>query len=270
MVNIDSVQYTRYASNADLSELVEHYWSVVSPAPPGPLRAVLVPNGRATIQFCLGNPGRRFATGVPVQSNADVYLPVETQPVVIEQEGASHYVGIQFTPWGARVLFPGAPQQPTQVTEFLGPLPDKAALAVRPAEELNRWVAGFLPADTGAEIRGRDLLAAAIRRIDEDPTGVQVQQLHAGLHVSASTLYRVFRCGIGLSPKQYIQVIRYRAFTDALLEESGGQPAALVAALSGYADEAHASREFSRFTGMTATMFRDTFDGIARLMARRY
>lgn len=270
MVGTNSLQYTRYAPNVSLAEVVEHYWSVVSPAPPGPLRAVLVPNGRATIQFCLENPGRRFATGAPAQPNADVYLPVETQPVVIEQEGASHYVGIQFTPWGARRLFPGAPQQPAQVAESLGPLPDKTALAVRPAEVLDQWLAGFLPADTGADTRDWDLLAAATHLMDSDPTGVQVHQLHASLHVSPSTLYRVFRRGTGLSPKRYIQVIRYRRFTDSLLEESGGQPAALVAALSGYADEAHASREFSRFTGMTATAFRDTYDGIARLMARRY
>lgn len=265
MTGSNSVQYTRYAPDVRLSGIVEHYWSVVSPAPPGPLRAVLVPNGRATVQFCLGNSGRRFVIGSPVAVNADVFLPaVGTQPMVIEQEGTSHYVGIQFTPWGAPALFPFAPQEPSQVTESLGPLPDKSALADNPAQELDRWLAGFLPADT----TNTDLLALATNHIDADPAGAQVHRLHASLNVSASTLYRAFRRGIGLSPKQYIQVMRYRTFTDTLLDESGGHPAALVAALSGYADEAHASREFSRFTGMTATEFRDTYDGIARLMAR--
>lgn len=50
--------------------------------------------------------------------------------------------------------------------------------------------------------------------------------------------------------------------------DASGEPAALMAALAGYADQSHASREFSRFTGMTASTFRDTYDGIARLMAR--
>ncbi|HIY65978.1 MAG TPA: helix-turn-helix domain-containing protein [Candidatus Agrococcus pullicola] len=88
------------------------------------------------------------------------------------------------------------------------------------------------------------------------------------LSVSASTMYRAFRRGVGLSPKQYIRVIRYRAFTDNLLEEASGRPAAFVAALSGYADQPHAAREFSRFTGMSAREFRNTHDGIAKLMAR--
>jgi AraC-like DNA-binding protein len=62
--------------------------------------------------------------------------------------------------------------------------------------------------------------------------------------------------------------MRYRAFTDALIAEGGGAPTTLLAGLAGYADQAHAARDFSRFTGMAASRFRDTHDGIAALMAR--
>lgn len=259
------IDYKRYQPAPQLESVVEHYWSVVSPAPPGPLRAVLVPNGRATIQFCLGLPGRRFAADQQPQPNADVYLPTSTEPVVIEQEGASHYVGIQFTPWGARSLFNSAPEHPAQVESAIGPLPDKAALADQPAAELDRWLETFLAVSSSFN----GLLPQATGIIDADPSAADVGQLQQELNVSASTLYRAFRRGIGLSPKQYIQVIRYRGFTDTLMAETGGQPAALVAALSGYADQPHAVRDFTRFTGMSASKFRDTYDGIARLMARK-
>ncbi|WP_277212638.1 AraC family transcriptional regulator [Isoptericola croceus] len=259
------MDYRRHSPAPRLAGLVEHYWSVVSPAPPGPLHAVLVPNGRSTVQFCLGRPGRRFATDGPARENADVYLPTGTAPMVIEQEGPSHYVGIQFTPWGARALFPRAPEQPAQVVEAIGPLPGKGALAEDPARELDRWLDGFLP---GQRTVSQELLAQATARIDAAPSAVDVGSLSAELAVAASTLYRAFRRGIGLSPKQYLQVMRHRVFTDALLAEAGGLPTALLAALAGYADQSHASRDFTRFTGMTATAFRDTYDGIARLMAR--
>ncbi|MFV2145836.1 MULTISPECIES: helix-turn-helix domain-containing protein [Isoptericola] len=258
------MDYRRHAPAPRLTGLVEHYWSVISPAPPGPLRAVLVPNGRGTIQFCLGRPGRRFAADTPARENADVYLPTGTASMVIEQEGPSHYVGIQFTPWGARTLFPRAPEQPAQVVDAIGPLPAKDALAEDPARELDRWLDGFLP---GQPTGSPELLARATARIDAAPSAVDVGSLTGELAVAASTLYRAFRRGIGLSPKQYLQVMRHRAFTDALLAEAGGLPTALLAALSGYADQSHASRDFTRFTGMTATAFRDTYDGIARLMA---
>lgn len=262
---MNTVEYHRIAPDDSLADLVEHYWTVVSSAPEEPLRAVLVPNGRATIQFCLGIPGSRLSATEPTRQNADVYLPTGTEPLVIEQEGPSHYVGVQFTPWGARALFPEAPTRPAQVETTLGALPDKAALESGPAEELDRWLKRFLPGTgpTGG------LLPESTALIDSAPSAIDVHQLRTRLNVSASTLYRAFRHHIGLSPKQYIQVMRYRAFTDRLLEEAGGHPAALLASLSGYADQAHASREFTRFTGMTARAFRDTYDGIALLMARR-
>lgn len=201
------MDYRRHAPAPRFAGLVEHYWSVVSPAPPGPLRAVLVPNGRGTVQFCLGRAGRRFATDGPARENADVYLPTSTAPMVIEQEGPSHYVGIQFTPWGARTLFPQAPEQPAQVVDALGPLPDKDTLAADPARELDRWLERFLP---GRRLASHELLAQATARIDTAPSAVDVGSLSTELSVAASTLYRAFRRGTGLSPKQYLQVMRHR------------------------------------------------------------
>ncbi|MEQ3553911.1 helix-turn-helix domain-containing protein [Pseudonocardia nematodicida] len=259
------MEYRRYEPASSVSGLVEHYWSVRSPAPPAPVRAVLVPNGRATMQFCLGVPGRRLAPGAGARRNADVYLPVGVEPLVIEQEDASHYVGIQFTPWGARALFPAATESPAQIEEVAGPLPDSTALAADPARELDRWLVPFLPARSGVA----PLLAAVTERIDSDPSGIDVGDLPGVYACSASTLYRAFRHGVGLTPKQYIQVMRHRGFTDRLLSGSGGEPMALLAALSGYADQSHASHDFTRFTGMTVTAFRDTYDGVARLMAQR-
>ncbi|GAA3064049.1 MULTISPECIES: AraC family transcriptional regulator [Actinomycetes] len=273
-------EYRRFPPAAALAHVVEHYWSVVSEAPvseapvseaPIPpaasprLAAVLVPNGRPTLQFCLGAPGTRRALDAPPVSNADVYLPVSTRPLVIEQEGSSHYVGVQCTPWGGRALFPQLTgEQPVQVEDAAGSLPERRGLAEDPAGTLDAWLGALGPSPVPQE----SLLAAAVRRIDADPSAVEVSAVCRELAISASTLYRAFRRGIGLAPKQYIQVMRHRAFTDRLLAETDGEPAALAAALTGYADQPHATREFARFTGMTVSSFRDTYDGIARLMAR--
>ena len=257
------MDYRRHAPAADLAGFVEHYWSVTAPAPAQPLRAVLVPDGRSTVQFCLGEPGRRLVNDRPAEPNADVWLPAGVEPMVLEQRGASHYVGVQFTPWGARALFPRASARRARVVDAIGPLPDKRALASNPAAELDRWLRASVP----ESIPSFALHAEATARIDADPSSVNIGDLSRSLGVSPSTLYRAFRDGIGLTPKQYVQVMRFRRFTDAVLAETSGRPAALLAALAGYADQAHASRDFSRFTGMSASAFRDTYDGIARLMA---
>lgn len=257
------MDYARHLPAADLAPFIEHYWTVSSPTPMTAVRAVLVPSGRATMQFCLAEPGRRFAHGSPGQANADVYLPNGTEPLVLEQRGRSHYVGVQFTPWGARTLFPRAGTAPMPVATITGSVPDKSDLASRPAAELDRWLLPFAPDITQPD----ELLAAATEMIEEDPTSVVVGDLPARLGTSASTLYRAFRDRIGLTPKQYVNVMRFRMLTDSLVRDASNRPNALLAALAGYSDQSHASRDFTRFTGMTATAFRDTYDGIARLMA---
>ena len=257
------MEYRRHTPAVDLAPFVEHYWSVTSVSPVTAVRSVLVPSGRATMQFCLAEPGRRFAPGRPGQPNADVYLPNGTEPLLLEQRGRSHYVGIQFTPWGARALFPLTGAAPMLVAAITDTLPDKNALASTPASELDRWLLSSSP----RAIQPEALLASATAMIDRDPTRVVVGDLPAKLGVSASTLYRAFRDRIGLTPKQYVSVMRFRAFTDGLVREGDSQPNALLAGLTGYFDQSHASRDFTRFTGMTATAFREAYDGIARLMA---
>src|SRR5690606_16907314 len=121
-----------------------------------------------------------------------------------------------------------APEHPEQVETAVGPLPDPAALVDDPASELDRWLGTHLPATLPT---GVDLLKAAVDVVDVDPSAVEVADLADRLHTAPSTLYRAFRRGVGLSPKQYVQIMRYRAFTDALIAEGGGAPTALLAGL---------------------------------------
>jgi AraC-like DNA-binding protein len=86
--------------------------------------------------------------------------------------------------------------------------------------------------------------------------------------VHYTTLYRTFRKHVGLGPKQFGEIVRYYRFVGSLLISSGNDPQALLAALQGYYDQAHADRDFKRFTGVTPTSFRTTLNNIARLMHR--
>lgn len=240
---------------------------VVAPARAEQVRAVLIPNGRATVQFCLDRPGYRLRLGSSVpESNADVFLPVTTEPYVLVQNGPSHYVGVQFTPWGAAEVWPGAPVEPTPIGALSSNRPSASALGDDPATALDSWLlAAMREARTPP---GKDLVATAVRLIDEDCGQLTVSSLADELAVSRPTLYRAFNRWIGISPKAYLSVRRYASFTSALQERAPGDSAAMLAAAAGYADQAHAAREFRRHTGVTATAFRDRLDGIAELMFR--
>ncbi|SDK21247.1 AraC family transcriptional regulator [Nonomuraea jiangxiensis] len=257
------MRYRRFTPAAPLRDVVEHYWSIVSPPPARPIRAVLVPNGRATVQFCLGPAGVRIDTRGRRARNADVFLPATPEPFVLESEHASHHVGVQLTPWGARELWPASGRDPTQVEELAAILPSRAGLGTDPARELDSWLTALLPEAP----RDCELIRRAVHAIDGAPGDVEVGDLPGLAGASASTLYREFARRIGLTPKQYISIMRHRRFTDTLLNSVHGDSAAMLAAAAGYYDQSHASREFVRYAGMTARTFRSAYDGIARLMA---
>ncbi|RGE19037.1 AraC family transcriptional regulator [Leucobacter sp. wl10] len=262
-----AVQYRRFSPDQRLVETVEHYWAVVAPAQAEQVRAVLIPNGRATVQFCLDQPGYRLCLGSSVpEVNADVFLPVTAEPYVLVQDGPSHYVGVQFTPWGAAEVWPGVPAAPVPIDSLSLDRPSASALRDDPATALDSWL---LAAMQGAQApHGKDLVMTAVRLIDQNVGHLTVSSVAAQLAVSRPTLYRAFNRWIGISPKEYLSVRRYASFTSALQERKPGDSAAMLAAATGYADQAHAAREFRRHTGMTATAFRDRLDGIAELMFR--
>jgi AraC-like DNA-binding protein len=104
--------------------------------------------------------------------------------------------------------------------------------------------------------------------IDEAFGGTAVGEVAEQTRASYSTLYRVFRQSLGIGPKQYAEIIRYYHFVGGLL----GGPAdaqAMLSALHGYYDQAHAARDFKRYTGVSATSFLAVHNGIAALMHGR-
>ncbi len=85
-------------------------------------------------------------------------------------------------------------------------------------------------------------LAASIHRRRGQ---VSVQDLADSAGVSRQRLARLFREGIGVTPKMYARIVRFRASLDSL---NRGAP---LAAELGYFDQSHMIAEFKEFSGLT-------------------
>lgn len=254
------MDYQRYTPDDDLADAVEHFWTVRADGFDPPRREVLVPNGRPTVQVRLGASGTRIDPRTATRAlHADVLLPTAARPYVLEQAGPSDYLGAQLTPWGAWSLWGGG-----AVTG--NPLP---LTGLHPSHRLPYDVPSlqaWLRASRHPGARAPGALRDAVAAADADPAGSTVARLAAAVGASPATLRRWFTERVGIAPRTYLSVARYRAFTDALL--SPGTPStAMLAALSGYVDQSHASRDFVRFTGLTPARFREDLHGIAVLMA---
>jgi AraC-like DNA-binding protein len=130
------------------------------------------------------------------------------------------------------------------------------------ARLLVRHASGREPTRRGA---GR-LVAARIRELIQDRTGevgggeLTADDLAAAAGCSRYAAYRAFRQAYGLSPSDYQRQLRVRAARRLL---SAGAAPAEVAADAGFADQAHLTRWFRRYYGVTPGAYRAAAGGPA-------
>jgi AraC-like DNA-binding protein len=268
------VAYLRFPPPESQRHAVEHYWLVEAAGSPEVNRQILIPNGRPGLAIALGEPGLRHdpLTGAQWLNKAAVF-GIMTRPHVLEQTGFSSYVGAELTPWGTAAL-----GLPDRLVDGVLPIADwtDVRTAGRLADQLRQLEFGRSRADGLAEflavrlhpVRQADLVARAVHLIEAAGGSLPVAGVAARAGTSYSSLYRVFSDLIGVGPKQFGEIIRYFRFVGGLVA-GPADAAATLAALHGYYDQAHAARDFKRYTGVSASSFRAVQDGIALLMHER-
>jgi AraC-like DNA-binding protein len=96
-------------------------------------------------------------------------------------------------------------------------------------------------------------ILAAIRRDDAAP--MRILALAGSLDISERTLRRRCESAFGYGPKTLARILRFQQFLE-LLRGSSEPRLAELAATSGYADQAHLTREVRRLGGLTPKRFR--------------
>jgi AraC-like DNA-binding protein len=113
------------------------------------------------------------------------------------------------------------------------------------------------PAAGHAEPEGSELrIAAHIRELMHDRRGaadLTADDLAAAAGCSRHAAYRAFHQAYGLAPSDYQRQLRVRAARRLL---SGGVTPAIAASEAGFADQAHLTRWFRRYYGITPGAYR--------------
>ncbi|MEO7360660.1 MAG: helix-turn-helix transcriptional regulator [Gemmatimonadaceae bacterium] len=110
------------------------------------------------------------------------------------------------------------------------------------------------------------LVRRAVQHIVHTDGTCSMQDVADALQVGPRQLQRRFRAATGLTPKEYANIRRARAALKrvALGESSGVLGGwARLAAESGYADQAHLTREWTRLMTVTPTVMSSRLDDIA-------
>ncbi|MFI7064012.1 helix-turn-helix domain-containing protein [Kribbella sp. NPDC050124] len=267
------VAYLRVPPPDEQRDVVEHYWMVESAGSSEVQRQILIPNGRPALAVALAEPGRRHdpVSGAQWVNDASLF-GIMTRPHVLTQSGPSSYAGVELKPWGVAALgiSGGLVDGVLSLDDWLGQgTTDRLVRALR-RQEFGEARAVELAAFLQPQVRAlrTDLVNRAVGLVDESRGGLPVATLAAELGTSYSTLHRVFSAMTGVGPKKFSEIVRFFHFVGGLLDGPSGA-AATLAALHGYYDQAHAARDFKRYTGVSASSFREVANGIAALMHER-
>jgi AraC-like DNA-binding protein len=172
----------------------------------------------------------------------------DTSAVLVDAEPGEVITGLRFPPGTAAELLgvPAAELVDTRadLTDLVGTRGTGPARRTGGPEELLEqvYVALWRRADPD---RAALRLAAAVDR--QLSVGTPVAAVAAGLGVPARSLYRASVRAFGYGPKT---LARIRRFQRALDGARRGRPLAEVAAVTGYTDQAHLTREVSRLAGL--------------------
>lgn len=245
--------YREIAPSPALARHVECFWTLRSASSIGaPRTSRVLPDGCIDILFDFG--------GSPYGAGSGRVIGAMRTAREVALSGAADLLGVRFLP-GAAPSFLSAPAD--EMTDGVLPLSD---LWCKDRGQLESILAELPP-----EQRVDALERALTRRMRSQPHepalrhatslvrsshgGMPVAALAAELGIGARRLERLFRAGIGLSPKVFSRIVRFRAAT-ALLRSHPGIGWSELAYRGGYADQAHLARECRDLAGCTPTTLR--------------
>jgi AraC-like DNA-binding protein len=175
---------------------------------------------------------------------------------VTKQPRSHHVLGIRLHPAGAYALFATPLRTITglvvELRELVGPAADELVERCREAaspEARFRRAAAWIAARVGDALPVAPAVTWAAAQIESRHGDVPIAELRSETGLSKTGLASAFREQIGVSPKVFARIVRFRRAL--AMVEGGGASLADVALAAGYYDQPHFNAEFRELSGIT-------------------
>ncbi len=252
------VQYEEFLPPALLAGQVQCAWRLRDPSPAGSPRTIF-PDGRCELIVHLATPPRCWdsVNGWHRQART-LFAAQRLVAVKLEASGPIDCIGVRIRPASSNAGWPGAAQR------FRDRIVDLATLDAPFARAFAAAARRFARGQTAPlwKLLAQNLgphhpdarVASAVTCIETRGGRVRIDSLARQSALSRRSLQIRFRAAVGLTPKQFARLTRLQATLRALGE--GEASVADVANEGGFADQAHATRELRRVTGLTPVRLR--------------
>lgn len=253
---MEALDYREFAAPPPLDRLVHCIWFLsgrgdqYQPQP-------VVPDGRIELLVHRADPFSRIEPTGLLRIQESLLLAGQlTRPIHLLAGPVIDVIGVRLTPWGAHALLRLPLCDITDEVISLRDVhprvaPALEAAASRPGSPDDR-VHAILT------LLGR-MLSGGVEKGMEYTTGLlssgfsgSISGLARRSGMSLKTLQRRFQIEVGLPPKVYQRIVRFRRAFRLLQRE---QHAARVSAAVGYYDQAHMIRDFNEFAGSSPGSF---------------
>jgi AraC-like DNA-binding protein len=258
-----NIHHAEYKPSKGLSDYVESYWHATCE---GPANSWSAPNygiPKGTVELIITLKGAKTEMYINEQWHQvhDVLVVgIQTTANVWRMQAGSAKFGIRLKPETFIRLF-GQPvaelyQKCTDLHSLVGNRYSWLIDMIRNASTNENRIAvieSFLYKKLAIAKTGYSLLAEAIRKIWIEDGNISTACLSKSVFIGERQLQRLFKSAVGVSPKLYSRIIRFRsAYEQAQSGKSQGWTD--VAYSLGYVDQAHFVKDFKSFAGVTPTV----------------
>lgn len=240
----------REARKATTRLIVDRLWCVSDPTSNG--YETILPSGRAQIIFSLsGIPLREHDPNAPQRRSSALQIlqGPSTLPRRISRKSQISLCGVSFQPGGAAALFGPIHTTTDHVIDLTRFWHGDAARLREQLQKLDTHEArlDLLEDEIEARIDDTSDMATVTRGIERLRAGLAIKDVGAELGLSPHLFRKLFLKTVGLTPKHYIRIERFRTTLNLL---SPAAPLSDVAFQAQFSDQAHMTREVEHFAMM--------------------
>jgi AraC-like DNA-binding protein len=244
-------RFTTLKAHPALRDLIRGYWLIESG--PQPERLELVPDGYPEMFFTLGGSMQIFSE----KNRRTAFSPAgligqATGRFAFESSAFSRVFYVKLYPWTPRVLF-GVPAWKLNdtVSDVFGLTGDaefralnRQVYAAAGLPEIVGLLDAFFLKKAGERPRENAFLQFAIRQIYASNGTVSIDSLLCRIRTSRRYLEKTFREYVGMSPKEYAQIIRVKKASMYLLDPRFRGNILEIANRLDYYDQSHLLKDF--------------------------
>jgi AraC-like DNA-binding protein len=254
-----ALEYAEYRPGGPLALRVRCVWALRAPADPDAGFEPVFPDGCMELVLNLADPFERsLGTTVERQDRA-ILVGQLLGPIRIRPSGVTDIVGVRFQPWGLRLAGPVEPMELVDRT-ILG-----EALAPGLAGSVAAALAEMRDLDQRCRFLTRVLGSGLLPPLPNPPppalvalAGGRVRSVSSAAWTAGITprqLERQSARWIGMPPSELVRLARFQRALHRLRRHPD-LPLVRIALESGFSDQAHFTRDFGRFAGVSPSAFR--------------